>query len=219
MNYNYLIKNKTIDFNEARAAGFTQDTDNRSAYILRHNLMNGLVVTIRLTAGTLDVDVFDSIFQEKYAPFYGGHGGAAIKSEVREIVENALNKCTKTVNLKSQAMQWLTDTYGTVPETPWEEYPTYFTFKTAKSGKWYALFMDVPAKCLSLEGDQAVNVVNVKAAPETVATAVDNVHVFPAYHMNKKHWLTVLLNATTDVEYLKQLFATSYALSDGKKGK
>ena len=219
MNYNYLIKNKSIDMGAAMQTGFVKDANDSNAVIYSHNLMNGLVVIIRLTPNSLDVDVFDSIFKEKYAPFYGGHGGAAIKSEVREIVEQALSKCAQTVNLKMQIMQWLTSTYGTVPETPWEDYPSYYTFKTEHTGKWYALFMDVPAKALSLSGDQMLNVVNVKANPDTVKSAVDKVHVFPAYHMNKKHWLTVLLNATTDVGYLQNLLQNSYALSDAKKGK
>lgn len=218
MNYNYLIKNKTIDKAAAVAAGFAIDSDNPSALILRRNLPNGLVVTLKLTDSTLDVDVFDGIFNEKYAPFYGGHGGAAIKSEVREIVEAALAKCTQTVNLKTQIMAWLAETYGTIPETPWEDSPTYYTFKTAHSNKWYALFMDIAPKCLSLEGDAAVQVVNLKADPEVIKKAVDNVHVFPAYHMNKQHWLTVLLNAATDVSALKNLLAASYELADGKKG-
>lgn len=216
MNYNYLIKTKTVDRAAALAAGFAPDDNDTSALILKRDLPNGLVVTLRLTDTTLDVDVFDGIFNEKYAPFYGGHGGAAIKSEVREIVENALAKCTQSVNMKTQIMQWLTDTYGTIPEMTWEDSPTYFTFKTAKTDKWYALFMDIAPKCLSLEGDAPVQVVNLKADAEDVKNAVDNLHVFPAYHMNKQHWLTVLLNASTDVTQLKNLLAKSYVLVNGK---
>lgn len=214
MNYNYLIKNKAVDLSAAVAAGFTSDPD--GVFILKRDLPNGLVVTVRLTETTLDVDVFDGIFNEKYAPFYGGHGGAAIKSEVRDLVDAALCKCTQTVNLKTQIMQWLTDTYGTVPETPWEDSPAYYTFKTAKTAKWYALFMDIAPKCLSLQGDALVQVVNLKADADDVQNAVDNVHVFPAYHMNKKYWLTILLNATTDVVQLKNLLSKSYDIVDAK---
>ena len=138
---------------------------------------------------------------------------------MRDIVDVALQKCAQTVNVKLQVMDWLRATFGTVPETPWDEYPTYFTFKTANSGKWYALFMDVPAKVLGLSGEQTVSVVNVKAHPTAVETAVDNLHVFPAYHMNKKHWLTVLLDATTDRNYLQKLLHDSYDLSESKKKK
>jgi len=217
MNYNYLIKNKTVDRAAAFAAGFTLEPDN--ALTLKRDLPNGLVVTVRLTETTLDVDVFDGIFNEKYAPFYGGHGGAAIKSEVRDMVDAALSQCTQSVNLKTQIMQWLTSTYGTVPETPWEDSPSYYTFKTAKTGKWYALFMDIAPKFLSLPGDALIQVVNVKADADDVQNAVDNEHVFPAYHMNKQHWLTILLNATTDVAQLKNLLAKSYLLADGKSKK
>lgn len=215
MNYNYLIKNKTVDRAAALDAGFTLDADN-ATLTLKRDLVSGLVVTLRLTETTLDVDVFDGIFNEKYAPFYGGHGGSAIKSEVRDLVDTALSKCTQSVNLKTQIMQWLTDTYGTTPETPWDDLPSYYTFKTAHTDKWYALFMDIAPKCLSLQGDALVQVVNLKADAEDVKNAVDNVHVFPAYHMNKQHWLTVLLNATTDVALLKNLLAKSYVLADAK---
>ncbi|MCM1290243.1 MAG: MmcQ/YjbR family DNA-binding protein [Corallococcus sp.] len=219
MNYSYLVKNKIVNKAAALSAGFSLDPDNTQALVLCRNLPNGLVVTLKLTETTLDVDVFDGIFNERYAPFYGGHGGAAIKSEVREIVEQALSKCTSSVDVKSRIMQWLQDTYGTVPENPWEDEPTYYTFKTAKSAKWYALFMDIAPKFLSLEGDLPVQVVNLKADPSTVASAVDNRRIFPAYHMNKQHWITVLLNASTDVAELKNLLSASYLLADGKKSK
>ncbi|KXA14265.1 MULTISPECIES: MmcQ/YjbR family DNA-binding protein [Fusobacterium] len=36
---------------------------------------------------------------------------------------------------------------------------------------------------------------NVKHSSEKIKTIIDNVHIFPAYHMNKKHWITISLNS------------------------
>ena len=44
-----------------------------------------------------------------------------------------------------------------------------------------------------------------------------NTGVLPAYHMNKNHWLTVLLDGTADDETVKALVDMSYALTAPKK--
>ncbi|MFQ7172685.1 MAG: hypothetical protein ACLRQF_11780 [Thomasclavelia ramosa] len=34
---------------------------------------------------------------------------------------------------------------------------------------------------------------NVKNTPEKINTLIDRIHYFPAYHMNKKHWIVFYL--------------------------
>jgi predicted DNA-binding protein (MmcQ/YjbR family) len=41
--------------------------------------------------------------------------------------------------------------------------------------------------------------------------------VLPGYHMNKKHWNTVIVNGTLPPKHLKQMVDDSYDLVKGKK--
>lgn len=78
--------------------------------------------------------------------------------------------------------------------------------------KWFALVMEISYKNLGLASDEKVFTVNLKADPERVADLVDKKTIFPAYHMNKKHWITVLLSSATDFELLRSLTEQSRAL-------
>ena len=77
--------------------------------------------------------------------------------------------------------------------------------------------MEITYKNLGLSNDKKVFAVNLKADPERVAELADNKTIFPAYHMNKKHWITVLLTSATDFDLLRSLTEQSRALVMGKE--
>ena len=78
--------------------------------------------------------------------------------------------------------------------------------------KWFAHVMKITYKNLGMSNDKKVFVVNLKAAPERVADLADKKTIFPAYHMNKKHWITVLLTSATDFDLLRSLTEQSRVL-------
>ena len=114
--------------------------------------------------------------------------------------------------MKLRLMEYCTGKFGTKPEAPWEDSPDAYTFKTAKRNKWYALFMTIPYKSLGLVSKGTLDVVNIKLPPEKVLELIDRVHFYPAYHMNKKHWITIILDKEVDELLVQQLLAESYSL-------
>lgn len=60
--------------------------------------------------------------------------------------------------------------------------------------------MRVPRRKLGLHSDEVVDVVNLKLPTEMFGSFGSCDGVYPAYHMNKLHWISVLLpDADTDV--------------------
>ena len=47
------------------------------------------------------------------------------------------------------------------------------------------------ASKIGIKSDEILDVVNLKMKPEDVQKLTDGKKYFPAYHMNKKHWITV----------------------------
>ena len=45
---------------------------------------------------------------------------------------------------------------------------------------------------------------------------VDERQIFKAYHMNKNHWISVVLDNNIDIEYIKELIELSYNLVNNK---
>ena len=61
-------------------------------------------------------------------------------------------------------------------------------------GKWYGIIMDVPKNRIGLSGDEPIDILVLKGKPDDVVHICDMDGFAPAYHMNKKHWFTVVLD-------------------------
>lgn len=111
-----------------------------------------------------------------------------------------------------QIEEYIREKYDIEPEHPWGKYPENTTFKAKENDKWFVLIMPVPRHSLGLRGDGEIYVVNVKAKPEMIGMIVGMKGYMPAYHMNKQHWLTVLLDGTVPVEQVFERIDESFAL-------
>ena len=84
--------------------------------------------------------------------------------------------------------------YGDVPDYPWAKYPDYAVLRHAHNRKWYCLAMRIQGVRLGLKADGFVEVINVKAQPAMIGSLRALPGALPAYHMNKEHWLSILLD-------------------------
>ena len=64
-----------------------------------------------------------------------------------------------------------------------------------------------------------VHILNVKCSPLETGSLLQKAGIFPAYHMNKTHWVTVLLDGTLPEPELFWLLEESYSLSMPKPRK
>lgn len=90
-------------------------------------------------------------------------------------------------------LRYCLDTYGTTADYPFDEDFETAVFRHQGNRKWYAIMMRVSRRKFGFERDEVIDVVNLKLPPEMFGSfgAADGVH--PAYHMNKVHWISVLL--------------------------
>ena len=70
-----------------------------------------------------------------------------------------------------------------------------------------------PFKTLTGKGVGKMEVLNVKVDPEKIDSIVDKVHFFPSYHMNKKNWLSIVLNEGCPLETIFAFIDESYRLN------
>ena len=117
---------------------------------------------------------------------------------------------------KQELEKYIAEQYGVSPDSPWIKYPEYKVFRHGGSKKWFALIMDVPAKAAGRSGEGCVDAVNLKCDPLLVGSVTKQPGVFPAYHMNKTHWITVALDGSADAETVKMLLGASFALTAPK---
>ena len=119
---------------------------------------------------------------------------------------------------KQEFIEYCRDTYGTLPDYPFEEDFETAVLRHGDSRKWYALIMRIPRKKLGQGCDEMVDVVNLKHPVEMFGSFGAADGVYPAYHMNKLHWISVILqDASEDVT--KFLVNVSFEATKTKKRK
>ena len=117
---------------------------------------------------------------------------------------------------KQDFLNYCTETYGTAPDHPFEEDFVTAVFRHGGNRKWFAIAMRIPMGKLGLAGEGSIDVVNLKVSPEMLPSLWQEAGVFPAYHMNKKHWVTVALDGTASDETVVFLTGVSFDLTARK---
>ncbi|MBQ9828409.1 MAG: MmcQ/YjbR family DNA-binding protein, partial [Lachnospiraceae bacterium] len=86
--------------------------------------------------------------------------------------------------------------------------------------KWFALMMPVKRNKLGLPGGDIVDVINLKIDDMFLKEILlREPGIMPAYHMNKMHWITVLLDGTVEEDRICDLIGISYEATASKKKK
>ena len=99
---------------------------------------------------------------------------------------------------------------------PWEKYPDYVVIRCRDNQKWFAGIFTIRGHQVGLDTNEAIDVVNLKCEPDLIPTLIRESGIYPAYHMNKQHWISVDIERYEDIEKLKMLVDMSYQLV-GKK--
>ena len=94
---------------------------------------------------------------------------------------------------KQKFLEYCLNTYGTSPDYPFDENFETPVLRHIDNRKLYAIVMRVPRRKFGLESDEAIDVVNLKLPTEMFGSFGVADGVYPAYHMNKLHWISVLL--------------------------
>ena len=88
-----------------------------------------------------------------------------------------------------------------------------------ESGKWFGIIMAVHRSRLGLPEDAVSDVLNVKCDPMMLGSLLLQKGFFPAYHMNKQHWISILLDGTVPEARVLASLQTSFALTAGSFGR
>ncbi|MGN8888077.1 MmcQ/YjbR family DNA-binding protein [Blautia sp. HCP28S3_G10] len=115
---------------------------------------------------------------------------------------------------REEIFEYVKKQYGTTPEYLWKSSPDSAVLRH-KNGKWYAVIMNVEKSKLGLSGDSTVEIMDVKCDPEMTSMIIQTYGFLPGYHMNKRHWITILLDGTVSESKILDFLDMSYDLIDG----
>lgn len=115
---------------------------------------------------------------------------------------------------RSEVIKLISETYSVNAEYLWDG-ETHAVFRHPISKKWFGIIMEVKKKNLHLENcecsDETEDVMNVKLNPVLIEDLLHEETFLPAYHMNKKYWVTVRLDYVTETA-LRNFIEESWTL-------
>ena len=112
---------------------------------------------------------------------------------------------------RKELFEWAKETYGTEPDYPWNDWNCVLRHK--HNNKWYALIMEIEETKLGINSDKIVDVLNVKCDPLLIGSLRMKEGFYPAYHMNKDKWISVLMDGTVPAKEIMELIELSYSLT------
>ena len=180
-------------------------------------LDSSFLIEIVFVNNQLMVEVYDIEFDEIYSLFSVDSAVGETVQNIREHVENLLSSilglADESGKISSEIIDYCNNKYGGNYVNPFKKHPDILAFVNEKN-KWYALLSDVEYNKLNKNTDitTKVKILNVKYPTDRILEIIDNKNIFPVYHMNKKHWISIVLDKNIKLETIKELIDISYSL-------
>ena len=177
------------------------------------------VIVTYNSSGTLTGKVMDTLANEEYVAFRMAET-AGFRAEVRQqfiaLLEDIRIHCCVDQHFHHEQTRRLNAcieaAFGTEPEFLWEKLPSYAVYRKTTNQKWFALIGRLPKKKLDdhASSDEEVDILNVKVSPAQREAALTHTGIYPAYHMNKKHWVSLVLDDTLPDDVILSMLTDSF---------
>lgn len=212
---------KRADLGKLREYGFKENEAGEfclSCDIAEGRMRLGITVaadgSVRTKVTDVDTDDPYTLFLVEDA--VGGFVGS-VRADYERVLADVAAKCFDREVFGSSGakavLSYAEKKYGNSAEYRWEKFPSNAILRHSDNAKWYAAILTVKAEKLGLTDDCMLEVIDLRGEPEFVARIPDGERFFPGYHMNKKHWFTVLLDGSVPDDEICRLLDESYVLA------
>lgn len=213
-----IFKNRKVIFSKLAGYGFKKSG---ASYKFTRTLSpSGFELTVTINkSGKVSAVVTDPDTGE-YTLHLTDSAGSFV-GEIREEYERTLSEiaeaCFERDVFKSEQtkrlIEYVRERYGRELEFLWEKYDDAAIWRRGDTGKWFAVIMKIPRSKLGLSSDEMVEIIDLRLPPEEMPSLVDGKRYFGGWHMNKKHWYTIILDGSVPFEELCERIDVSYSLA------
>ena len=142
--------------------------------------------------------------------------GAEVRQKFTALLEDIRDKCCRNQYFRSEQGRRINDyifeKYHSVPEFLWPNIPSYAAFRRSGSKKWFAVIGSVPRRKVdpASSSNREVEVINVKVDSAEIKEILSIGGYYPAFHMNKKCWVSIILDDTLSDEEIQERVSDSF---------
>ena len=215
-----IFKSYQLNQEKARAYGFVK---NGEVWTYSCQILQGdFVMTVSITTDNVSFQVFDQETGDLYPQVHMESMRGSFVGSVREACLGILYQirkacfevqdfiCSQTKRIMTQVQE----KYGNQLEYLWEKSPDTAVLRHEGNKKWYAVLMRIPWDKLEKGREGLVEAVNLKH--DQVVDLLSQKGIYPAFHMNKRYWISVVLDDTLSDEMVLELIEKSWNLTSKK---
>ena len=210
---------KSYQFNQekAYAYGFVESS---GVWIYSCQILQGdFVMTVSITADNVSFQVFDQEMGDLYPQVHmesmTGSFVASVREACLEILYQIRKACFDVQDFicpqTKRIMAQVQEKYGNQLEYLWEKSPDTAVLRHEDNQKWYAVVMRIPWDKLEKGREGLVETVNLKH--DQVADLLSKKGIYPAFHMNKRYWLSLTLDDSLSDDDVLDLLEISWNLT------
>lgn len=208
-----IFNRYSIDENKLLEYGFNSD------YVYTVDILdNSFRVIITYVDKKITGKIIDLSFDEEYTNFRierSGEFNLKIRSEYERILLDIRDKtCTKRTYIYDQANRidkYIFSKYDVAADFPFKSSPYHGVYRN-KDNKWFGILMDIPFNKIDKNKSGLIEVINVKINPNDKDNLLKIEGIYEAYHMNKKSWISIILDDTLSDDLISELIDNSYKL-------
>lgn len=216
------FKNQKIDFQKLLKLEFMKEN---GYYKYEKKIMGdefSLVIKIDtnniVTSHVIELSTNEEYMLYNVASSVGDFVGK-MKEEYSNVIINIKNNCCSKRVFKSECanlmIEYVRNKYHDELEFLWEK-SNNAIWRNKESQKWYGALLTVQKKKLGIKEEGTIEIIDLRLQTDRIEEIVDNTRYFPGYHMNKKHWITIKLDGSVDVNEVYGFIDNSYMLSKKK---
>lgn len=213
---NEIFKRGKINIDKLIKYGFKKENIH---YIYEKEIMNNtfkIVVTVDNKNNVIS-KIFDLFTNEEYINHKIKDNNGSFVNSIREeyekllseIYNNCFDKEIFIYNQTNRINKLINEKYNISPVFLWESNPNFGVYKNS-SNKWFGIIMNIDKSKIEKNKNGEVEIINIKL--DDVQEKLKIKGIYPAYHMNKKYWVSIILDETLYDKYIMELIDESYKL-------
>lgn len=215
---NDIFEKCTPDFKKLIKYGFRKNkTVYRYEKFFRNNEFKTIVEISKegaVTGKVIELENNEEFLPLKVETQQGAFIGA-IREEYKlvltDIRDNCFSKNYFIFPQSNRITNLIVKKYGDKPNFMWEQFEGYGVFKNVDNNKWYGIIMNIDYSKIGLDNKNPVEVINVKLNKDKIQELLKKDGYYPAWHMNKKSWITITLDETISDDEIMNLIEESYS--------
>ena len=210
-----IFKKYKVDYNKLIDYGFKKNNDK---YIYETKFLNdSFKCIIEIEKDHILGNVYDLEFNDKYDQFRVkdviGEFVNNVKEEYIKILKDIRDKCfipnLFIYNQSNRISKFIKEKYNIDPEFLFDDNSTG-VFRNKDNLKWFGIIMNINISKLDSKLDKDVEVINIKINKDNLDELLKVNGIYKAYHMNKKSWISIVLDDSLDDLYIMDLIDYSF---------